>query len=323
MRAVILALAAAGGVLLLSAEPAAAQSLQIGGSDSNYGSTRLAAGFTPDPYQISVTSGGSLDVRSMNLGSGCVGYATSRPDFIVHLSSNSSMLRFYIIGGGDTGLVINDSNGRWHCNDDSYGTTDPTVTINNAPQGQYDVWVTSYQSGENISSTLYITELDRHPGSGSSSYSSGNTSSSGSLTIGGSDAYFGNVTLSPGFMPDPHSVSVTSGGSLDVRAMNLGSGCVGYATSQPDFILHMSGQSGMLRFYVVGDGDTGLVINDGSGRWHCDDDSHGGLDPEVSIYSPPSGQYDVWVTSYQSGESLRGTLYVSELGSEGTKKGGK
>jgi len=323
MRAVILALAAAGGILLLSAVPVDAQSLLIGGSDSNYGSTRLAAGFTPDPYQISVTSGGSLDVSAMNLGSGCVGYATSQPDFILHLSSGSSMLRFYNIGSGDTGLVINDASGRWHCNDDSYGTTNPTVTVNNAPQGQYDVWVTSYRSGENISSTLHITELDRHPGSETTSYSGGSSAGSGSLTIGGNDAYFGNVTLSPGFMPDPHSVAVTSGGSLDVSAMNLGSGCVGYATSQPDFILHMSGQSGMLRFYVIGDGDTGLVINDASGRWHCDDDSHSGLNPEVSIYSPPSGQYDIWVTSYQSGESIRGTLYVSELASQDTKKGGK
>jgi hypothetical protein len=184
--------------------------------------------------------------------------------------------------------------------------------------------VTSYQSSENISSTLHITELDLHPGSETSSNGGGSSSgSNGWLTIGGGDAYFGNVHLSPGFTPDPHSVSVTSGGNLDVSAMNLTSGCVGYATSQPDFILHMSGSSGMLRFYVNGDGDTGLVINDGSGRWHCDDDSHSGLDPEVNIHGAPSGQYDVWVTSYQSGESIRGTLYVSELASQGTKKGGK
>jgi hypothetical protein len=57
----------------------------------------------------------------------------------------------------------------------------------------------------------------------------------------------------------------------------------------------------MLRFYNIGGGDTGLVINDASGRWHCDDDSHSGLDPEVNIHGAPSGQYDVWVTSYQSG----------------------
>lgn len=322
MRA-FLALAVAGGVVLLSLEPAAAQTLQVGGSNSNYGSVRLATGFTPDPHQVTVTSGGSLDVRAMNLGSGCVGYATSQPDFILHVSGNSSMLRFYNIGNGDTGLVINDANGRWHCNDDSYGGTDPTVTIHDAPQGQYDVWVTSYRSNENISSTLYITELDYNPGSGTASYTSSGSGTSGILNIGGSEAYFGNVHLSPGFRPDPHSVSVTSGGSLDVRAMNLGSGCVGYATSQPDFILHMSGRSGMLRFYVVGDGDTGLVINDGSGQWHCDDDSHSSLNPEVNIYNPPSGQYDVWVTSYSAGESISGTLYVSELASQGTKKGGK
>ncbi|UCC73880.1 MAG: peptidase [Gemmatimonadota bacterium] len=317
MRAIILTLIVAGGLELWSAEPIAAQSLQIGGSNSNYGSVTLAAGFTPDPHQVTVTSGGSLDVRAMNLGAGCVGYATSQPDFILHLSSSSTRLRFYNTGGGDTGLLINDASGRWHCNDDSYGGTNPTVTISDAPPGQYDVWVSSYQSGENIPSTLYITELDRHPGSDGDSYSGG--SSTRSLTIAGSDAYFGNVTLAPGFRPDPHQVTVTSGGSLDVRAMNLGPGCVGHAAQQPDFILHLTGRSSMLRFYVVGDGDTGLVVNDGTGSWHCDDDSYGGTNPEVTIYGAPSGQYDVWVTSYRSGQDIRGTLYVSELAEQRPK----
>jgi hypothetical protein len=69
----------------------------------------------------------------------------------------------------------------------------------------------------------------------------------------------------------------------------------------------------MLRFYVDGDGDTGLVINDGSGRWHCNDDSYGGTNPTVTIYDAPSGQYDVWVTSYESGEAVTGKLYITEL----------
>jgi hypothetical protein len=317
MRAALLALAAAVGLELWSVEPVAAQRLETGGSNSNYGSVSLAPGFTPDPRTVAVTSGGSLDVRSMNLGSGCVGYATGRPDYILHLTGQSNRLRFYIVGNGDTGLLINDAAGRWFCNDDSYGGSNPTVTIDDARQGQYDVWVTSYSAGEAIASTLYITELDYNPGTqGVSTVSSGTQptpTSSGSLTVGGSSAYFGNITLSPGFTPDPYRTSVTSGGSLDVSTMNLGSGCVGYALSQPDFILHLSAGTNMLRFYVVGDGDTGLVVNDGSGRWHCNDDSYGGTNPTVTIPSAPQGQYDVWVTSYRSGEQIRATLHVTEL----------
>lgn len=311
MKPVRLALVVALGINAWTAELASAQ-LAIGGSSSNYGSVNLAPGFTPDPRQVSVTSGGSLDVNDMKLGDGCVGYATRQPDYIVHLSGSSSRLRFYAEADGDTGLIINSASGGWHCNDDSYGGTNPTVTINNASSGQYDVWVTSYSSGDNIHSTLYITELDRYPGWGGGS---GGDGGNGRLSIGGDNSNFGTVSLSPGFTPDPYTVSVTSGGSHDVRDMNLGSGCVGYATRQPDFILDMSGSSSMLRIYMVGDGDTGLVINDPSGEWHCNDDSYGGTNPTVTMHSTSSGQYDIWVTSYSSGDNISGTLHITELDS--------
>lgn len=282
------------------------QSLTIGGGNSNFGSATLAPGFTPDPHEVRMTSGGGLSVRDMNLGSGCVGYATSRPDFILHLSGTSDFLRFYNEGDGDTGLVINDPSGNWHCDDDSHTGTNPLVTINNAHDGQYDIWVTSFSSGENISGSLFISELRSNPGSSSSG-------SSGDLNVGGSNSNFGSATLDPGFTPDPHEVTITSGGSLNVRDMNLGSGCVGYATSQPDFILHLSSSTDFLRFYNEGDGDTGLVINDPSGNWRCDDDSHTGTNPMVSINNASSGQYDIWVTSYSSDDNIRGTLHITEL----------
>ncbi len=47
----------------------------------------------------------------------------------------------------------------WHCNDD-YEGLNSMVEFSNPPQGQYDVWVGSYGSGEYISGVLGITELD-------------------------------------------------------------------------------------------------------------------------------------------------------------------
>lgn len=303
------ALTAAALTFAVAAQPLAGQSLAIGGSDSNYGAAKLSAGFSPDPHQVSITSGGSLDVGDMNLGSGCVGYGTRNPDFILNVGAGMSFLRFYNEGNGDTGLVINDPNGRWHCDDDSHTGTNPMVSIENASGGQYDIWVTSYSSDDNIASTLYITELRSNPAG----------SSTERLSIGGDDSNFGSVTLSPGFTPDPHEVNITSGGSLSVREMNLGSGCVGYATRTPDFILEFSGASDFLRFYMEGNGDTGLVINGPSGRWHCDDDSHTGTNPMVDITNAEAGQYDIWVSSYSSDENITGTLHITERRSLNTK----
>jgi hypothetical protein len=293
-------------LLLLVAAPGHAQ-LNTGGSGSNFGTVKLSPGFTPDPHAVSVMSGGDVDVRALALGTGCVGYATSQPDYIVQLSGSSSRLRFFHEGDGDTGLVVNDPNGGWHCNDDSYGGVSPTVDVDAAPAGQYDVWITSYSSGDNISGRLNVTELDRYPG-----WDEGATA----LESGGDESNFGRVTLSAGFTPDPRTVTITSGGNLDVRAMDLGEGCVGYATGRPDFIVDLTDESAFLRFFVNADGDTGLVINDPEGSWRCNDDAHGGLNPAVDLRDAPIGQYDVWVTSYSSGENISGTLHVTELESQ-------
>ncbi len=302
-------LAAAVSLLLISATGVSAQ-LQFGGTSSNFGSTTLAPGFTPDPQTVSIVSGGSLNVSSMNLGDECVGYATPQPDYIVTLSSSSSRLRFYVEGDGDTGLIVGAPGKRFFCSDDEVGL-DPMVNFNNAQAGQYNVWVSSYSDGESIASTLYITELDYQPisdgmaGFGDVEF----------LEIGGDESYFGMTTLAPGFTPDPHTVSVTSGGSLDVSAMDLGVGCVGFATAQPDFILDYARDGSMLRFYMEGDGDTALIINAPDGSWHCNDDSYGTVDPTVTFEGALAGQYDVWIASYQSGTNISGTLSITELNS--------
>ena len=313
----IISCAVVTGLTGVLTQSIAAQELEIGGSNSNYGTVTLSPGFTPDPHQVSVTSGGKLSVRDMGLGSGCVGYATSRPDFIVHVSSSMDFLRFYGEGEGDTGLIINDPSGTWHCDDDTHSGTNPMVSIANARGGQYDVWVSSYSNDENIRSTLFVTELRSNPSSG------GSSSSAERLRIGGNNANFGTVNLNSGFTPDPHVVSITSGGDLDVRAMSLGSGCVGYATGQPDLILNVSGDVDFLRFYNEGDGDTGLIINTPSGDWLCDDDSHTGTNPMVTFENAASGHYDVWVSSYSSEENIRGSLHITELRSYPQNGGGK
>lgn len=133
------------------------------------------------------------------------------------------------------------------------------------------------------------------------------------LLIGGSASNFGRHTLRGGFMPDPWSTQITSGGNLDASGMSLASGCRGYVTRQPDYILDYQNAASFLRFYATGTGDTTLVINDARGGWHCNDDSHGGLNPTVDIANPPSGQYDIWVGSYRANENLRSTLHVTEL----------
>jgi hypothetical protein len=276
----------------------------------NFGSVSLNAGFTPDPHEVGVTSGGSVDVYAQNIGSGCTGYATSAPDYRIQWSGSASRLRIFFVadGGQDTTLIVNDAVGNWRCNDDHTGL-DPLVELANPAQGQMDIWVGSYGSDAYVSGTLYVTELDYDPGD----YTGGSQQTGGSLDFTLSPNY-GSVNLEAGFWPDPHEVGITSGGSVDVYAQNIGSGCTGYATSSPDYRIQWSGSASRLRIFFVptGGDDTTLIINDANANWHCNDD-YSGLDPMIELSNPPQGQMDIWVGSYGSGAYVSGTLYVTEF----------
>ncbi|MBE2271222.1 MAG: SH3 domain-containing protein [Anaerolinea sp.] len=129
----------------------------------NYGSTALTSGFVPDPFQVGITSGGSVNVTY--LGSGCRGFATAAPDFSVNYTSGAfPTLRFYFIGSGDSTMVINSPSGSYFCNDDSFGTLNPTIDFSSPSSGRYDIWIGSFSSGTFISGTLSVTEsTGNHP----------------------------------------------------------------------------------------------------------------------------------------------------------------
>jgi hypothetical protein len=120
----------------------------------NFGSHSLSTGFTPDPWTLELTSGGSLNSSSV----GCTGWVTAAPDAEVSWSGTSSFLRIFVTASEDTTLIINDPAGQWHCSDDVYGSN-PAIDFSSPTEGTYDIWVGSYSSDDFISSTLYVTEL--------------------------------------------------------------------------------------------------------------------------------------------------------------------
>jgi len=116
----------------------------------------LSPGFEPDPVTVPVQSGGNIDIATLALGPGCVGWAAARPDVIVNLSGSGTLLRFYASASSDTALAVLDPNGLWHCDDDTAGNN-PDVTVAPSAPGTYRVWVTAYD-GRTADATLLITE---------------------------------------------------------------------------------------------------------------------------------------------------------------------
>jgi hypothetical protein len=149
------------------ADLAAQSQLLIGGQRANYGVVSLAPGFMPDPNVTMVTSGGSLRASQAGAPGNCAGYVTAAPDKILRLTGTSPNLQVRVVcpnaralTPSDTTLVINTASGGWRCADDTNGAN-PSINLDGATAGQYDIWVGSYQAGARATCRLEISEIRR------------------------------------------------------------------------------------------------------------------------------------------------------------------
>jgi hypothetical protein len=156
-----IAAAAAAIAIVFSAGAALAQNWQ---GQPNYGSVQLSAGFTPDPYNVQVVSGGPINA-TQSLGSNCVGYIANNPDFDLYWTAGNTSrpLVISVDSQQDTTLVVRMPDGRWVCEDDGgFNSLNPGLRIDNPQSGLYDIWVGTYGSTNNYNATLSISELSSH-----------------------------------------------------------------------------------------------------------------------------------------------------------------
>jgi len=152
-----IAAAIAAAAVVLSAGVAAAQNWQ---GAPNYGSVRLSAGFTPDPYNVQVVAGGNINARQ-SLGAACAGFISENPDFDLYWTATGNGLPLVISADSqtDTTLVVRTPSGEWLCEDDGgFNGMNPGMRIDNAQSGLYDIWVGTYGGGT-ARATLSISEL--------------------------------------------------------------------------------------------------------------------------------------------------------------------
>jgi hypothetical protein len=280
----------------------------------NYGSTNLSEGFANDPHTVSLNAGGS--VRVADHIDGCYGYASAAPDYsVTYTAGDTFPLYFSAVSDNDTTLIINDPSGNWVCDDDGGEGLNPQVVFNNPTTGRYDVWVgTFFTSDTYPAATLYVSELGL---TGSAGKTPDPTDLDWTL-----DPTFGSVQLTAGFTPDPHTVVLNAGGTIDA-SVAVDSTCRGYVAEAPDYDVYYDSGTWPLYFSVTADRDTTLVLRAPDGQWYCDDDDGDGLNPQIVFDNPQSGLYDVWVGVYSgSGEYPQATLAVSEIGATADNPGG-
>jgi len=263
--------------------------------EPNYGTVNLDTGFTPDPWTKSILAGGSVPASAAR--SGCEGKVSAAPDLQLTFEAGDLDLTIKATASEDTTLLVNTPGGQWLCDDDSGGELNPMVTISDPASGRYDIWVGTYNDSM-VQSTLEISELG------------GSSSTGGGEPDINLEPNYGSVNLRSGFTPDPHEKAILAGGSIPASAAK--SGCEGKVSAAADYQVFFEPGDMDLTFLVEASEDTTLLINTPNGRWYCDDDSGGGLNPKVLITNPQSGRYDVWVGTYGD-DMVQSTLKVSEL----------
>lgn len=126
---------------------------------------------------------------------------------------------------------------------------------------------------------------------------------------------FGTTSLQAGFTSTPFTVEVSPGG--EDETVNLGDGCYGYIRfAQPDFVLSYQADANPLGVFALSDLDITMAINDPAGDWHCNDDHPylSGTNSGIQFNEPLSGDYQIWVGSYESGaESIATLLAITEV----------
>lgn len=122
---------------------------------------------------------------------------------------------------------------------------------------------------------------------------------------------FGTARLSAGFMPDPVSRRGIQAGGDNHFTGSQGCPGGGWFANAPDYRLQYRAGNYPLTIYVDAPGDTMLLVNDPSAQWYCNDDSIG-LNPAIRFNRPSSGQYDIWVGTYNRSRVRNATIYISE-----------
>ena len=120
--------------LILGATSVAAQ-------PSRNASPQVAIAASDGPSATAVRGGGAD--RNAVPGSGCSGFINNGQPTATVTFGGGAPLSIYATSTTDTTILVASPDGKWHCSDDANGSN-PGVTIANAGEGTYVVWIGTF-----------------------------------------------------------------------------------------------------------------------------------------------------------------------------------
>lgn len=121
-------------------------------------SADLEAGFRTYSQEMSTT--GSIAAFNIDLGNDhCTGFVDSVPTFAFNYVGESEGLRLFFEGDQDSTLVVRTPDGAFACSDDFDGAANLNPLVDFVTtEGEYLVFVGSFEPGATLNGTLTITE---------------------------------------------------------------------------------------------------------------------------------------------------------------------
>ncbi|GGG96259.1 hypothetical protein GCM10007420_09850 [Glycocaulis albus] len=261
----------------------------------HHGAHRLRAGFSPNPFAMGVEAGGPVRADQALadhtvIEGYCYGYITREPTMRLTWTGNGEPLFISAGSDADTLLLVNGPDGGWWCNDDGAGDLNPGVTVDDGPDGVYDIYAATFSPEETATATVYISQTGFGPEAVS-------TRVDPSL-----DPRFGAFTLDPASGSVPYELELEAGGPL--RAYQAGfrstDYCVGYVSREPSLVINWAPDSAApFAVYFDAERDTTLAVQLPDGTWRCNDDGSIGLNAGLSLDGEP-GFYRIYAGTYGS-----------------------
>lgn len=291
--------------------------------DPLFATVELDASDTLDPFLISVTATGSVDAST--IAEDCVGFVPAVPDVALNWTGESDLLRIFFHSTGDATLTVVTPDGEVFCNDDASGTFfDPMVDIENPVEGRYAIHVGHFDPDISYPGFLVLTSDDVY------SPTSFNlnilvpreplddglvTQLPIELLLVENPPLSGNETsIEPGFGETTFDFSESGQIPLfNVQTGNLN--CTGFVESLPTAVFNWAGESEAVEVLVEADHDTTLMVYTPDGEYICNDDTGPGgenLNPSVVFETPDQGRYVIYVGSFEPGESVTGSITITE-----------
>ncbi len=253
-----------------------------------FGNVALASGF--GTHSVDIQAGGFENASDIDFS--CNGFVAEAPDYVVGFGGGDN-LRITASSLDDTTMVVVTPTGQVLCNDD-FNELNPGLITPDGTAGDYAIWIGTFNAieGEQYpAATISVEEI-----------STTKTQPSGAITA---------TSLTAGFEPDPFTTVLAAGGVIE--ASSIDGFCSGTIAGSPDFVLSYTSGDWPLRFLVTSDADTTLVVRTPTGEVLCNDDSDG-LNPAIALTSPASGQYEVFIGTFDPSAGFpEATLAITEL----------